>query len=1206
MRKFSLEEQFDKWSNFEGVCKIDFSLSKLSSGLGFISNRPVSYNATLDTIVVDRNKLEQIGDLAHFLENKVKTRFIASVFEKFDKYLVGFDERNLSSKQIIQSPFTLFHFKFLTDIAIDERKEKAYEFIKFTVENNFENLNVGFHPQKSSASSLNIMETFKGIDNDSLIKFIYYLAQRVGYNFSSDGRTIKKYKVNGFVDVNSIMDTPLLMLLPRIVFNLEPSVDVKDFTLFESEFFCLGEKGQKTRTLFSNTVERISLITKELLFELADSKIIVLPFSFKKESLLHDVVSYLPDCKLKSDLMGAKLLETKDKQQKRSLKDFCSSLYLSSTCQSMADFPESLARDVSETMRGKYRDNDYNTSKHLPYKILRELFDELETDSSWIEQDGFKKFDRSYLSATSMRRILNSGNERKSLNLGWAKGLIPDSLFDEISTYTASNCNKKTINRINHFVDWYISLSDEYKSEISRIVDFNVIMFKDPLFKFSDKTFYDYLNAVEAGDGTVRNIWSTVHQMFEHVTNASRLSDNKAYTNPFPESKKVFPATPVNSQTTRAAMPSVIHKMALDILKKDDYQFAKDNLPRSTLSLLNKETGIRDSVFAYNIPYILHILLILPLRLHQVRWLDEGLLDKLIWDITSGAFIKNTHPLAGFRYPDGETHTKKYTQTGVFSSEQAQGNESLNLYINTNKTKGYSLQKKGYTGYTIPWPYDCDIEDVVDVYNILEKQRVFNNTYSPLDIEPVKVIDEDSGKYDPKIWVNLPYFTPLFRDLSMPRVSDADTSRTNLYLPTKADNVRTLFKLLMKEAEKQYKETYPQYADHIVVFDEGENCLFDVHTLRVFGITDLLDRGLDKEIVKILVGHNTSIMTLYYHKRTEAMYRKLLLESKKKAGVATENELLYLEFGLRDGETLIDLFSLVPEWQSEKFPRPDMTKGGKPKVMKGGVCDSFDCETGGKNIKYTRQMEVFEISSVEGGSLRCGNCRYWKTGPRFLLEQIYYLNEVASEVEELVSQRIDFLTKSQEAFNHSDYQRAEIISEKFSQKADEVTALLAHRVQELKRRDLMLRKTIEVAKLDSKNKQLPIEFGTITDPNDLKWESMGVFDAAMERTTQAAVLGIIGEESTISMIQLEKFCTKFASLSKNTNPLLFVPNDEVKRAAILYKLSSITKELGRSFDDDEFDDPRVLLSNLGEEKFMQLGQSLTSLEADLLKIEEKK
>ena len=692
--------------------------------------------------------------------------------------------------------------------------------------------------------------------------------------------------------------------------------------------------------------------------------------------------------------------------------------------------------------------------------------------------------------------------------------------------------------------------------------------------------------------------------MFDNVINASRLSDNKSYANPFPESKKVFRATVVNSQTTRAAMPSVIHKMALDILKKDDYQFAKDNLPKSTLSLLNKAMGIRESVFSYNIPYILHILLILPLRLHQVRWLDEGLLDSKIWDITSGQYIKNTHPLAGYRYPDGETHSKKYNQTGVFSSEQAQGNENLNLYINTNKTKGYSLQKKGYTGYTIPWPHDCDIEDVVDVYNILEKQRVFNSTYSPLDIEPVKVIDEDSGKYDAQVWVNLPYFTPLFRDLSMPRVSDADATLTNLYLPTKSDNVRTLFKLLMKEAEKHYKETYPQYADHIVVFNEDGNCLFDVHTLRVFGITDLLDRGLDKEIVKILVGHNTSIMTLYYHKRTEAMYRRLLLESKKKAGVATENELLYLEFGLRDGEALIDLFSLVPEWQSDKFPRPDMAKGGKPKVMKGGVCDSFDCETGGINIKYTRQQEVFEISSVEGGSLRCGNCRYWKTGPRFLLEQIYYLNEVASEVEELVYQRIDFLTKSQEAFNNSDYKRAEIISEKFSQKADEVTALLAHRVQELKRRDLMLTKTFEVAKLDSKNNQLPIEFGTISDSDDLKWESMGLFDAAMERTTQAAVLGIVGEENTISMIQLEKFCTKFASLSKNSNPLLFVPNDEVKRAAILYKLSSITKELGRSFDDDEFDDPRVLLSNLGEEKFMQLGQSLTSLEADLLQIEE--
>jgi Putative integrase len=1202
----NLEEQFDKWSNIEGVCKVEFSLSKLNSGLGFISNRPISYNATLDTIAVDTNKLEQIGDLASYLESKIKARFTTLVCEKINRFMVGFDDLNLSSKKIIQSPFNLFHFKFLSDIAEQDRKEKAYEFIKLTVENNFANLNVGLHPKKSPACALNIIETFKDFSDHEITKYICYLAQRAGYKFSSDGRAISRYKKDGFTDINSIVDTPLINILPKLAFHLDPSVNYKNLELFESEYFCLGEEGQKSRTTFSDTIERISFITRELMFELADSKIIILPFSFKKENLPPDLISNLPDSALKTELMTANLLETKDKHQKRSLKDFYSSLSLSSNCKSMVDFPESLARDVSEVIRELHKSRGYNTSKHLPYKVLRELFDELETRSNWTKQVGFKKFNRSYLSETSMRRILNSDNERKSLKLGWAKGLIPESLFEEVSTYTASNCNKKTIGRVNHFVDWYISLSDEYKGEINRIVDFNVIMFKDPLFKFSDKTFYDYLDGVEAGDSTIRTIWSTVHQMFEHVINASRLSDNKAYANPFPESKKVFLATPVNSQTTRAAMPSVIHKMALDILKKDDYQFAKDNLPKSTLSLLNKETGIRDSVFAYNIPYILHILLILPLRLHQVRWLDEGLLDSLIWDITSGAFIKNTHPLAGFRYPDGEIHSKKYNQTGVFSSEQAQGNENLNLYINTNKTKGYSLQKKGYTGYTIPWPHDCDIEDVVDVYNILEKQRVFNNSYSPLDIEPVKVIDEDSGKYDAKVWVNLPYFTPLFRDLLMPRVSDADTSRTNLHLPTKADNVRTLFKLLMKEAEKQYKETYPQYADHIVVFDEDENCLFDVHTLRVFGITDLLDRGLDKEIVKILVGHNTSIMTLYYHKRTEAMYRKLFLESKKKAGVATENELLYLEFGLRDGEALIDLFSLVPEWQSDKFPRPDMTKGGKPKVMKGGVCDSFDCETGGINIKYTRQQEVFEISSVEGGALRCGNCRYWKTGPRFLLEQIYYLNEVASEVEELVHQRIDFLTKSQEAFNHSDYKRAEIISEKFSQKADEVTALLAHRVQELKRRDLMLSKTFEVAKLDSKNNQLPIEFGTISDPDDLKWESMGVFDAAMERTTQAAVLGIVGEENTISMIQLEKFCTKFASLSKNSNPLLFVPNDEVKRAAILYKLSSITKELGRSFDDDEFDDPRVLLSNLGEEKFMQLGQSLTSLEADLLQLEEKK
>lgn len=228
MININLEEPFEKWSNFEGVCKIDFSLSKLNSGLGFISNRPVSYNSTLDTIVVDTNKLEQIGNVAIYLENKIKARFISLVCEHVDEYLVDFDNRNKSSKQIIQSPFNLFHFKFLADIAEQDRKDKAYEFIKFTVENNFDNLNSGFHPQKSTSCSLNIVETFKDLSNHEIIKFICYLAQRVGYNYSSDGRTIIKYKEKGFNDINSIMDTPLIMLLPRLAFHLEPSIDIKE------------------------------------------------------------------------------------------------------------------------------------------------------------------------------------------------------------------------------------------------------------------------------------------------------------------------------------------------------------------------------------------------------------------------------------------------------------------------------------------------------------------------------------------------------------------------------------------------------------------------------------------------------------------------------------------------------------------------------------------------------------------------------------------------------------------------------------------------------------------------------------------------------------------------------------------------------------------------------------------------------------------
>ena len=179
MIKLSLEEQFEKWSKFEGVCKIDFSLSKLTSGLGFISNRPVSYNATLDTIAVDTNKLEIIDNVTIYLESKIKGRFITSVCREIDKYLVDFDSRNKSSKQIILSPFSMFHFKFLTEVPNNERKDKAHDFIKFTVENNFDNLNVRFHAKKSTACSVNIIETFKGFSDHDVIKYIYFLVYKL-------------------------------------------------------------------------------------------------------------------------------------------------------------------------------------------------------------------------------------------------------------------------------------------------------------------------------------------------------------------------------------------------------------------------------------------------------------------------------------------------------------------------------------------------------------------------------------------------------------------------------------------------------------------------------------------------------------------------------------------------------------------------------------------------------------------------------------------------------------------------------------------------------------------------------------------------------------------------------------------------------------------------------------------------------------------
>jgi hypothetical protein len=430
-------------------------------------------------------------------------------------------------------------------------------------------------------------------------------------------------------------------------------------------------------------------------------------------------------------------------------------------------------------------------------------------------------------------------------------------------------------------------------------------------------------------------------------------------------------------------------------------------------------------------------------------------------------------------------------------------------------------------------------------------------------------------------------------------------------LPVTGDSLRKLFRGVLKKAEARYKVKYPQYANATVAFDHDGNPLYDIHALRVYGITAFLDSGIPAEVVQMIVGHDTVIMTMYYYKKQLAEYKKLLISAKKKqGGLAITNEKDFLALSPKDKQELIALFDLVSEWRStDKLGnttitmKPNFSDGGKTNVMNGGICSSFDCKTGGISVEYEKNGVTHKVTPVQGGDFRCGNCRYWRTGPRFLAEQIHYLNVVAVEIHELITGHRNLLEKANEIYEDSSKVDGYIVAERMERQADELTATIAHRVVEMQRRQNMLNTCIAQNSDNDNSKALPV---TLDNKNNAKWESVGIFNATMEVATQAAVLGVPEANGSVSIRKLNDFVNQITSLSKARNPFLFMPDNNTKNLAILYKLADAAEMIGRSFTDEEFENPLLLLKSLGESKLTSLGHSLSSVENFLLKDEVNK
>lgn len=1177
---------------------------------GFFSRRVVLCNMTVDTFVLDakHTKLNS-GGIAEYL-SECQLERIKSV-ESLVQKAIDIDKVDYRSHKDIYPPFWCKPFEnILRDkdkslsTKVDTISKTIIDYIHDTPSHQFE-LDISVTRLASCLDTvIDWKETLGGLSNLDVVCWLALVAGDTYFTLPTDTRIYKgEPRITKNVTLSFMMKHPTIKFVERLKFKGGLTCD----TLYSGNNFknevrtyleAAQGKVEKTRTPLCMIVQQIKQLAARQLLLLTLDNILYAPFktvnifpSSQAYQYLKERFESVPLAKLSEGY----ILKTGDKPNP--FRQAITSILWSTTITDISDLPEDYPIEISTKIYDSFKKKGYSTTVGLPMVSLGKLVTEYEHQNNISEDIEFPKVK---LNRFSSRMERHFDKHKLAGTYEHARGIIGDEIIEVFAAYQKTDGTKHTLAAINRFIEWCESI-------LNGIVRFKTLHdFKPSDFhqtikrKEGDNTFYTFIKELEVNDTTSYNHWKEVHYVFAYWANIQTFELNRNVSNPVLPPSKVFSLPRHHDSSVRKAMPSRLHEICVEVLKKDDYAIYTNSIKfESEERLRNNETGNYELVLNATIPRCLHLLFLFPMRGFQSRWLDEGLLDSHIWNIEKGCYEENTHPLANYDYGDGTTHTSRYSATGVIQSEQDHGNGSLKLYINTNKTQMKTLRMKGHTGYDIPWPYDTNIDQVDDIWSIIEEQRKFNKKYAPEIRTPVKVVDEDKDKYKPKEWDSLPYFVPLFRN-TKPTNSKADKTRQGIYLPVTSNQLRKLFLIVLEEAEKQYKAEFPQFKSQNVAFkQEGDKRkpLYDIHGLRVYGVTELIEKGLPIEVVQMIVGHSVRVMTAYYNKIRAESFKKLILNAQKKRGILIENERQMIEdFENGDDSALIALFDLIAEWndddnESKAKYTPSFENGGMRRVVNGGVCDSFDCDTGGLALRATRNGKTHVITPLQGGKFRCGNCRYWRSGPRFLLEQIYHLNLVGEEIVDVYSEKQDCAHKVQNIYADDSLDNKHFLVERVNEKADAASAKLAYLVSELQRRELMLKASLKKSGV-SEGMSLPVLAGD----NDYKpdvdgtWSETSMLDACLERTTQAAVLGIEPSEDEVSMRKLDRFVAKaIDSSGKNGNPFLYTPNNEVKRVALLYVIANSQEKIGRKFTDEEFNDPRLLQKTLAKGELEELG-----------------
>jgi Putative phage integrase len=524
------------------------------------------------------------------------------------------------------------------------------------------------------------------------------------------------------------------------------------------------------------------------------------------------------------------------------------------------------------------------------------------------------------------------------------------------------------------------------------------------------QTYRNYLRIHYTSVDSRNSKLSELHQFFAFVQDQLRakhtMKDQSAvwFSNPIDLKFDRF-ATHLKSGTTRKSIAADIMKEMRQLLVADDYAWPKQ-WDSDWTNLVNQSTKKLEYVWCPSAALCLYTLLSLPLRSLQARILDSGEADAYVFDFDTGTMIPNPNQLPVNNRLD-PSRSEGFIQ--VLPSGLSADPELVGMWINVNKTSDH--------GYAIPWVSD-------DLRCHLRYQREWISMYAT---HPNMQTIEDAQGYrnTPQEWLDTSRsFYCLFRD---PTVLDRVPDKS---LPVSKQKLMRLWGRLSLEVQNRINARAVNEVQRVRLVKPGtESNVYpvashDIHSLRVSGITDLLDRGVPLNIVsEYVAGHATYIMTLWYDTPSPGAVRRAMIQAQERAGESLGPIPRLLE-------------SEIDEIKPYLISHPDFQGGytgfdalqdnvGLIQVRHSGICPGTRCEDGG----LTENGRIKPVPVGDRGP-SCPQCRFWMTGPAFLLGQVIEGNQLILKIRSKVASLATSRAKIMDAEDAGDVRLADLLRAK--------------------------------------------------------------------------------------------------------------------------------------------------------------------------------